>query len=634
MKTLDRALICAMLCAASLLFTHSASAANEKQPVGVVSHVKVLSDAVADVSSMEAWKKSFITDDMTDAQKALAIWKSVCMFRHQNDPPNEYLQNEYNVHDPIKTFNVYGYSMCCCAASNVECLARYLGLKARGWAQPGHSLPEIFYDNAWHMFDASMMVYYLKDDMKTIAGVEDLHANPQGLVNREHCPLADADGKYPAGTHGVDGSRGVYGGQGFLYEFGYSQGYEVNIQLKKGMRLIRNWANSSLFANMDESGGPGCLKQQNGAGDMGYTKKLGDLAPGRVGNGTLAYTIPLHDPDIRAAFLSAENVGFIGEDRRGPAAHVKDPAKPGELVLHMPCSFVYLTGALDVKGSAGDGRVAVAISDNHGLDWKQVANLTGDFTTGINLSPYLLRRYDYRLKFVFTGKNAGVESIAISHDIQYSQRALPALKAGGNTITFSAGAQEGTMTYESSVFQGLAKKQLTVTDYHPVITGLKTDLLQVGETGAGSITFPIDTPGAMTRLRLGCHYRARDARDGWDIQVSYNDGKSYTTIERLRGPIVATCKYLTIDNVPAGTRHALIRFTGTQVNTACIFNYRIDADYTEPAGGFLPVKITYNWEEGGQPRANEHIASKTDDRYTITCGENPLMKSIILELAL
>ena len=31
-------------------------------PVGVVSHVKVLSDKVRDVSSMEAWKPSFIRE--------------------------------------------------------------------------------------------------------------------------------------------------------------------------------------------------------------------------------------------------------------------------------------------------------------------------------------------------------------------------------------------------------------------------------------------------------------------------------------------------------------------------------------------------------------------------------------------
>ena len=43
----------------------SANAGDASQ-VGVVGHVKVLSDKVPDVSSMEAWKKSFIRDGMSD----------------------------------------------------------------------------------------------------------------------------------------------------------------------------------------------------------------------------------------------------------------------------------------------------------------------------------------------------------------------------------------------------------------------------------------------------------------------------------------------------------------------------------------------------------------------------------------
>ena len=39
-------------------------------PVGVVCHVKVLSDKVPDVSSLEAWKKSYIKEGMSDKEKA------------------------------------------------------------------------------------------------------------------------------------------------------------------------------------------------------------------------------------------------------------------------------------------------------------------------------------------------------------------------------------------------------------------------------------------------------------------------------------------------------------------------------------------------------------------------------------
>src|SRR5205814_1196304 len=97
-------------------------------PAGVVCHVKVLSDKVEDVSSLEAWKKSFIKEGMTDEQKAMATWKSVASFQYQDAPPKEYLQVEDLVLDPIKEANVYGYSYCSVASASIQALSRFLGL--------------------------------------------------------------------------------------------------------------------------------------------------------------------------------------------------------------------------------------------------------------------------------------------------------------------------------------------------------------------------------------------------------------------------------------------------------------------------------------------------------------------------
>jgi len=38
--------------------------------------------------------------------------------------------------------------------------------------------------------------------------------------------------------------------------------------------------------------------------------------------------------------------------------------------------------------------------------------------------------------------------------------------------------------------------------------------------GKGSITFPIATPGEMTRLRVNAFYRARDKRDGFAVELA------------------------------------------------------------------------------------------------------------------
>src|ERR1043165_5206941 len=142
-------------------------------PPAVVTHVQVVSDKVPDISSIDAWKRSFIKEGMTDQEKAVAAWTTVVTFQHQDSPPREFLHSEDDVHDPIKLFNVYGYAMCCNASCGIEALSRHAGLRARGWAIRAHSVPEVFYDDAWHLFDASLINYFPKADGK-VASVEEI----------------------------------------------------------------------------------------------------------------------------------------------------------------------------------------------------------------------------------------------------------------------------------------------------------------------------------------------------------------------------------------------------------------------------------------------------------------------------
>jgi hypothetical protein len=628
--------------------------------VGIVSHIKVVSDKVEDVSSLDAWKKSFLKDGMTDEQKALAIWQTVVKFRHQEPPPQEHFSTGC-VHDPIKTFNVYGYGMCCCASCNIAALSRYAGLQARGWGINGHSVPEVSWDGkTWHMLDASLLTYFPKADGQ-IAGVEELVAGVQGWYEKNpglrknndklgkfmgnngwkkgpdvltRCPFYDDNGWFLAATHGWSATMQEYDCKPFIYEYGYSQGYQVNIQLRKGERLVRNWSNKGLHINMDGSGGvPGCLQAKVGKEDMRYAPKFGDLAPGRVGNGTLAYDVPLADGSFRDGALQVENLATQSADRAKPALYVQDPAKPGVLVVRMPSSYVYLGGEWAIDAVVGTGgRVTVSFSDNNGIDWRNVAIIEKTGKKQVDAKSLVFRRYDGRVKFELMGAGTGLNALKLSHDIQHSQRALPALGQGKNTITCTAGPAEGTITIEGSTNLAAKGKQLLYTDFQPQSEGLKDGPMRLAG-GQGQLTFPIATPGDMTRLRFGCHYRARDAKDGWDLQVSFDGGKTFKSVDRAAGPTAGSCKYVTFGDVPAGTRQALVRFAGSQRNTTCLFDYRIDADYKEPHGGFRPVRVKYQWEENGQAKQDVHVMKQGQESYTINCAAKPLMKSIALEWA-
>ncbi len=643
------------------------SALKAGEAPAIVSNVKVLSDKVEDVSSIEAWQKSEIKDGMTNEQKALAIFDTVVKFRHFEPEPIEFSGlTSPTVTDPIKLFNVYGYGTGC---TSLMALARALNFEARAftvnrWGQA----PEIRYDDAWHFLDPSLIAYFRKPDGK-IAGVEELVANVKAWYEKNPgyigdvpkiqkfmreqngiksgpellrtSPMLDDRGNFPFNYFGWYTAMLIFDGTNktpFEYQDTYTAGYRVNIQLRKGEKLTRNWSNTGLHVNMDGSGGnPELLKAETGKGVLYYTPKMGDLSNGRVGNGTLVYEPPLADATFKDAVFSSENIAFSA-DKEKPV-QIKDGAASGSFVVRMPCSYVYLSGTLVVDAAlAAGGDVSVAFSDNNGTDWKDVSKVNAAGPQTIDLKALVYRHYDYRLKFTLNGAGTAVKALKISHDIQHSQRPLPALGKGDNTITFSAGPQEGTVTVQATHPEFKAKGQPSLEEFHVTTTGFNPDTFKQWKTlvpaGANAdLTMPLETPGDLVRLRFGCNYRAGDKNEGFEYQVSFDDGKTFKTVDHAMGPNRQNGKFISFSEIPAGTRKAQVRIHANSKGNCVIFAARADADYTEPHGGFRPVKVTYTWQEAGQDKQDVHIAAKDNDNYTIKCGDAPKMKAIVLEQA-
>ena len=569
--------------------------------------------------------------------------------------------------DPIKCFNVYGYTLCSVSTVNMACLARYLGLKARGLTIANHCVPEFFYDGAWHMYDADLIEYFPKAD-GSVASVQEL---VDGITKwkAEHPDYAASDKKdryaymaQPGWKSGPDVllRNPYYDDLGWLpcaefawgdtmrqfskiantWESGYSMGYQVNVQLRPGEKLTRNWFNKGLHVNLDHPEAPGSLKAKIGEGSFRHSPKWGDLAPGRVGNGTLEYNVPLATGEFRGGALRADNLAAKSEDQAAPAVHVKDAASPGVLDIRMPSSYVYLGGQMSFTPVLGEGgEIKVLLSDNNGLAWKDVATVTTAGAQQIDLKPFIYRRYNYIARVILKGKGTGLDALKFTHDIQHSQRTLPALAQGDNMITFSAGPQEGTLTIEGAMdpTPGGKSKQLQYGDFQPKLEGFTPNAVPRSE-GKGSVTFPVKTPGDITRLRIFDYFLSQGKDSTFCIDVSFDAGATWQTVDQPKESELASGirnhigRYVTVTTVPPGTRAALVRYRGTGVNTIVLCNTRIDADYLEPAGGSRPVKITYVWEEGGLEQKDVHVAAKPGETYKITCQSKPLLKSLIVEL--
>ena len=434
------------------------------------------------------------------------------------------------------------------------------------------------------------------------------------------------------------------GSENSPYEFGYSQGYRVNVELRPGEVLTRNWSNKGLYVDMD-SAATGrtvdnitSLTGRIGEGEFAYSKGHGDLAPGRIGNGTLVYEVPLAEGISRIAPLGHENITSQAEDGDSPALHVKSLGLPGTLTIRMPSSYIYLSGTLSAAFAVGEGgSIRLLLSRNNGLDWKEIYANTkpGAHEETVDLTSLVYRLYDYQLKFELTGAGTGLDALRIVHDIQHSQRALPALGPGENTITFSASPDEGTVTIEGLTRPEGKGNQLSILEYHPVFDGVAcTERGLKAPAEGGTVTLPIETPGAMVRLRMGCSYQTRARNTGWDFLVSFDGGGTWLKAGRVEGGLPGMSGYVTFPAVGKSTRKALVRFAGG--DDSLILNLRIDADYKEPRGAFRPVRITYVWEEAGLEKRNVHVAKTPHETYRVHCstnpGSEPLMKSLVVEL--
>ena len=624
-----------------------------------VSSVKILSDKVEDVSTMDAVLDWMIQPGMTDREKAVAIWETVVKFRHQNDPPSEFIDSGGCVHDPIKTFNVYGYNMCCCASACVQALASAAGFEARGW-EMGHSVPEIYYGDRWHYADGSLVCYltdatgelYSVDELCQVVsdnpGFNPVYGTPKSSYPEpfRSCEMADASGVLPARIHGLHSLWSVFGAEPAEFGHAYIQGYQCLLRIRRGEKLIRNWSNTGLHANMHDGSAPDCLNQTLDHAELRYQRDdYGDLSNGRVGNGSLVYTVPLGYAHWRAGACRVDNVA------PGAGLAPQEPSSAAEAVFRMRCPYPFLTGAVRVRGDInqhGGASLTVYVSTNNGLDWHEAWSRTGGgaLYEEIDIGARIFRRYDYRVKLVLNG-DAAIDGLEFVNDIQHAQRALPALDQGDNTITVAAGrGAVDTITVAPSLRTDTAGKNEDFEDYD-------IDLVRVTHGGWGGlwaqsygvdgdfVTVPVDTPGDITAVRFGGYFRNRGSKDRIVLQLSFDNGDTWIEAGSTWGPYVGKGKYVRFTDVPAGARRVLARYMLIQQHNSCgIFDLRVDVDYRDTPDGLppaepqdVPLKITYAWQETGAGRTHKYYSHAPGETYTIRCTRKPVMTSITVEHA-
>jgi hypothetical protein len=379
-----------------------------------------LSNGRNDFRSVKEIVAGALRPGMSDREKAIALWRVQTTHRfHASTGDNE-------VNDPVKVFNVYGYTTC---GNDSICLAglwRTAGFPVRPARCVGHCISQVQFDGRWNLLDGDMGPFYLLRDNATIASELDL-VRDHDLLKRTHTyGINDPDSRAAA-----EGSAALFlsesEGKGTRDS---TRDTTMNMVLRPNEALVWRWGHlvpDKYHGRLDINvWGP-----RSGEG-----KVWGGQAADRICNGRWEYR-----PDFtrelwrkgaeQADGVKAELGGLVSED-----------GKTGTIVWKMCSPYPFVGGKLDVEGTGAkfsvswDGTKWIEVSD--GLDALFHFPYKGD------------ARYEYQLKCELpTG--ARLKRLVILNDLQMAPLALPGMVVGENQFTYSdqsTGARKVRVVHE------------------------------------------------------------------------------------------------------------------------------------------------------------------------------------------
>ena len=381
--------------------------------------------------SIDSMLGEILEPGMSDRDKAIAIWRFVVENRSHEQPVHDHVE----AHDPVRFFNVYGYGFCDDAATNFMVLALRAGLRSRVWTLGGHVVAEAFYDDSWHMFDGDAEVYYLGDDGRTIASVEQLADQPD-LIRRNPSPVPEFTTEDLVRIYSSKDDNRPAG----WYRANSAADHRMAFRLRPGESLTRSRDNWGLFvASRDGS------------------------EPAAYGNGRFTFIPVLRDGLFRQGALEAAGVTEVMIDQRPHLVFAAGAGGEARLVYPFASPYPILSARARIVGELGGDGYAWLDYTEDGLRRVNLWTTSEAGRTELEIPlDGMLRRdsrrpvYGYLLILGHTSEAAGaewhLEELRFESDVQLAPRALPELEKGRNEIRY-VDAGEGSRRVEL-IFDG------------------------------------------------------------------------------------------------------------------------------------------------------------------------------------
>lgn len=342
-----------------------------------------------DFRSVNAIVARAIEPGMTDKEKAMALWWQEIQHRFHYQGDNQELLS------PVKVLNVYGHNTC---GNDSICLAglwKAAGLKVAPARLVGHCVTQVFYDDAWHLYDGDMHSLYLLRDNETIAGEQDL-VRDHDLIKRTHTQGI----LRPQGRAGDEWEASIYVFEGEVNgDRDADRKSVMNMTLRPGEALVWRWGHTQPAKYF-------------GSGEHAFVD--------RICNGLWEYR-----PDFSQVMWrrGADSVTAIVAGKDGLRA---EEGQPGEIVWTIRAPYVMVGGKLEIDGTQAKFEISW-----DGKDWQKVDRDLDAF-----FPPTGTARYSYQLRCRLTGE-ARLRKLNIVNDLQMAPLSLPEMGIGENLFTYT-----------------------------------------------------------------------------------------------------------------------------------------------------------------------------------------------------
>ena len=483
----------------------------------------------------------------TDEEKALAVWWWVRYKTYQRSP------NDESALHPVRALNGYGYGICGHVAAWLKCLWTAAGLNARVQELWGHTVSEVYYNTAWHMFDGNAKVFYLDRDNKTIASLSTLQ-HDKGLIERAiHPPELEPwfIGPDPPDRNN-DFVRYIISYKDNYEEHDYDseiiKDYSMAMTIKPGEKLVRWWS-------------PKLSKYES--------RDARAEVPQIYANGQLVWEPDLSRIDVRPYFSipTHGNITTRVRDGRGLAIQVADlqdelNARPSFFSIPIENPYPIVGGrfscTLVKEGSSKLDSASISFGPQgwHPGNLYEYRWSKGPQVVNLDLDARILKQgatYKYSLGFALRGNaesdpptQSGVENFRFETDLQVSPHSLPALSLGKNIIRFRHGSPQPVQVLITHKWREINDRHApgtvntAVTPHDRSEVGTLTPVLKWYPTADGE---PATDYQVMVSLRPDCrwplsttlHQNVGSTKTEWKIPESFlNPGTPYYWKVRAR----------------------------------------------------------------------------------------------------